>query len=80
MVLKTKPLIEVSMAIPSSQGFGWSTKKLQFISQDNLVLHTLILFYKQRFISNDFLIGLFLKNKIDNGLVFFQKIKQHWAT
>ena len=30
------------------------------------------------FISNDFLTSLFLK-KINNGLVFFQKIKQHWV-
>ena len=37
---------------------------------------TLIMFYKQRFISNDFLTSLFLKKKT-NGLLFFQKNKQH---
>ena len=39
---------------------------------------TLNLFYKQRFISNDFLTSLFWKI-LNNGLDFFWKIEQHWA-
>ena len=42
------------------------------------IVRTLILFYKQRFISNDFLTSLFSKNFKQRTRLFW-KIKQHWA-
>ena len=35
--------------LQSNIGSDWCTKKVQFISQANLVHHAVILFYKQRF-------------------------------